>query len=184
MQIAEGEAVVYEEELLTNPYSLKLWLRYLQVRQTSNLAATINSFPSIPPLAWEYPARRASLSPPPVPLLLRMPSPRAFRPVTCLSAHCTQRLLPRGVGLRHPPVDFSSSHPHASPIPLPWCAALCAPGVRESSPTPITGQGVTCPLFPRCIGVVLSPTEPIILESVPLSSPHAHARLISVLANR
>ena len=29
--VPEGEAVVYEEELLANPYSLKLWLRYLQV---------------------------------------------------------------------------------------------------------------------------------------------------------
>ena len=29
--IPEGEAVVYEEELLSNPYSLKLWLRYLEV---------------------------------------------------------------------------------------------------------------------------------------------------------
>ena len=28
--VPEGEAVVYEEELLQNPYSLKLWLRYLQ----------------------------------------------------------------------------------------------------------------------------------------------------------
>jgi hypothetical protein len=30
--VPEGEAVVYEEELLQNPYSLKLWLRYLQAR--------------------------------------------------------------------------------------------------------------------------------------------------------
>jgi hypothetical protein len=30
--VPEGEAVVYEEELLANPYSLKLWLRYLQAR--------------------------------------------------------------------------------------------------------------------------------------------------------
>lgn len=29
--VPEGEAVVYEEELLVNPYSMKLWLRYLQV---------------------------------------------------------------------------------------------------------------------------------------------------------
>jgi pre-mRNA-splicing factor SYF1 len=28
----EGEAVVYEEELLQNPYSMKLWIRYLQIK--------------------------------------------------------------------------------------------------------------------------------------------------------
>ena len=30
--IPEGEAVVYEEELLQNPYSIKLWIRYLQIK--------------------------------------------------------------------------------------------------------------------------------------------------------
>ena len=30
--VPEGDSLVYEEELLRNPYSLKLWLRYLEVR--------------------------------------------------------------------------------------------------------------------------------------------------------
>ena len=29
--VPEGDSLVYEEELLRNPYSLKLWLRYLEV---------------------------------------------------------------------------------------------------------------------------------------------------------
>jgi pre-mRNA-splicing factor SYF1 len=34
----EGEAVVYEEELLQNPYSIKLWMRYLQVKAEAPFA--------------------------------------------------------------------------------------------------------------------------------------------------
>jgi hypothetical protein len=29
--VPEGDSLVYEEELLRNPYSTKLWLRYLEV---------------------------------------------------------------------------------------------------------------------------------------------------------
>jgi len=36
--VPEGEAVVYEEELLVNPYSMKLWLRYLQVKTEAPFA--------------------------------------------------------------------------------------------------------------------------------------------------
>ena len=33
----EGEAVVYEEELLQNPYSMKLWIRYLQIKAEAQI---------------------------------------------------------------------------------------------------------------------------------------------------
>jgi hypothetical protein len=34
--VPEGDSLVYEEELLRNPYSLKLWLRYLEVSNFSD----------------------------------------------------------------------------------------------------------------------------------------------------
>ena len=40
----EGEAVVYEEELLQNPYSMKLWIRYLQIKAEAQiLKSTLSS---------------------------------------------------------------------------------------------------------------------------------------------
>ena len=38
--VPEGDSLVYEEELLRNPYSLKLWLRYLEVSEFLNTRYT------------------------------------------------------------------------------------------------------------------------------------------------